>query len=185
MEYPLVHGGTSVSKSQSSNFIYYFWWIESSIISNLFNYLFIRLFTRLSAALPPPPPPPCDVKSIRRCLSWPPDNNAHLVKKHWRCFYVMNIYISYLPMIVLLWLLLLLVVISLYTSFLVLFFKFSFSTCCCFSFIVVVLFDVVVLAYWFCFYFKTCISRYIIYLRCYWVSIFTHHWCIGAQVILK
>ena len=42
-------------------------------------YLFICLFTRFSVALPPPRP--CDVKSIRRCLSWPPGNNAHLVKK--------------------------------------------------------------------------------------------------------
>ena len=68
-----MDGGTSVSKSQSSNFIITFDECNHpGIISNLFIYLFIRLFT----CLPPPlPPPTCNVNIIRRCLSWPPDNN--------------------------------------------------------------------------------------------------------------
>ena len=78
MEYPLVHGGTSVSKYQSSHFIITF---DELNHPSFQTYLTIYLFVYL-LVFPPAPPPPCDVKSIRRCLSWPPDNIAHLVKKH-------------------------------------------------------------------------------------------------------
>ena len=69
-----MDGGTSVSKSQSSNFIITFdQCYHPGIISNLFIYLFIYSFIYSFAA--PPPPPSCNVNSIRRFLSWPPDNN--------------------------------------------------------------------------------------------------------------
>ena len=138
---------------------------------DLFIYSFIYSFCP-----PPPPPPPATSTAYVGALV------GHLIttltkfqKNHCRCSYVMNICISYLPMIVLLWLLLLLVVISLFILFFscIIFLKFPFLLVVVFLLLLLLLlffffFDVVELAYWFCFYFKTCSSRHILYLRCYW-----------------
>ena len=139
-----MDGGTSVSKSQSSNFIITFDECNHpGIISNLFIYLFIHLFTRL------PPPTSCNVNSIRRCLSWPPDNNDTKFHKtvaggptSWIYTYPICLWLCCCGCCCC-WSFFLCL-----SSFFLLYYVFNLSV------LLVVVFDVVVLAYWFYFYFK-------------------------------